>query len=191
MPDYRRAFVPGGTFFFTVVTADRRPIFEDSQARHLLHHSLVQCRAAHPFTLAAMVLLPDHLHALWVLPEEDADFSRRWAAIKARFTHDFLAAGGHETERSPSRIGRGSRGIWQRRFWEHLVRDDNDFAQHLDYIHYNPVKHALATCPHEWPHSTFQKWVGRAVYEPAWQCTCGGRTCLTPVFDRLALHAME
>jgi len=191
MPDYRRVFRPGGTFFFTVVTEDRAPIFEDSTARKFLHNAIAECKTARPFDLTAIVLLPDHLHAIWTLPEEDGDFSSRWAAIKARFTRDWLDYGGNERPRTPSRLEHRNRGVWQRRFWEHAIRDETDLENHLNYIHYNPIKHGLASCAHEWPHSLFPKWVKSDVYDPNWQCVCEGRISKAPNFHSLEGLQME
>ena len=168
MPEYRRPFAPGATFFFTVVTNFRRPILTGSAALEFLRTAFREERAHHTFEIDAIVILPDHLHCLWVLPENDTRFSMRWSAIKGRFTALFLSAGGTETGRSESRRKRGERGIWQRRFWEHVIRDEVDYERHLDYIHYNPVKHDLARCPHEWSHSSFAKWVRQGAYDADW-----------------------
>ena len=120
----------------------------------------------------AGVILPDHLHAIWILPDDDADFSTRWKRIKIAFTKSFLAAGGVEAEHSASRVKRNARGVWQRRFWEHLIRDADDFRRHVEYIHFNPVKHGLARCPHACRHSSFHQWVGRGDSRADWCCVC-------------------
>ena len=185
MPDYRRAFEPGGTYFFTLVTEGRAPILCTDLARPILHRAIAECRRSRPFDLEAMILLPDHLHTLWTLAPGDSDFSTRLAAIKARFTHDWLEAGGAEQRRTGSRIHGRRRGVWQRRFWEHVVRDEDDYARHFDYLHHNPVKHAYVKCPHAWPYSTFEKWVGRRAYEPTWHCACDGRVVTRPSFAGL------
>ena len=191
MPDYRRAFRPGGTFFFAVVTEDRAPILCAPAARRILHAAIAECRASHPFDLTAIVLLPDHLHAIWTLPQDDTDFSSRWAAIKARLTHNWLRSGHRERPRSRSRFKHRNRGVWQRRFWEHAIRDESDFEKHLHYVHYNPIKHALARCAHAWPHSTFQKWVKADVYVASWQCGCNGTVLKAPDFHSLDELQME
>jgi putative transposase len=180
MPEYRRADVPGGTYFFTLVTEQRRPFLCDDLARTLLHDSYEQCQRLRPCKSEAFVLLPDPAHAMWTLPPGDADFSTRWASIKAGFTSGWLKAGAGELGVSSSRRAHRHRGVWQRRFWEHWVRDEDDFGAHLDYIHYNPVKHGLVKCPHLYPYSTFTKWVKRGVYEPDWMCVCGGRNARRP-----------
>src|SRR5689334_5724596 len=116
MPEYRRWYVPGGTYFFTVVTADRLPIFGDPQAADRLGSAMRSTRCEHPFETVAAVLLPDRLHVLWTLPLGDADFATRWRKIKAAFTHEWLKDGGMESGRSPSRLARGERGVWGRRY---------------------------------------------------------------------------
>jgi putative transposase len=191
MPYYRRADQPGGTFFFTIVTHHRRRILCDDHARAALHDALETARQRRPFELEAIVLLPDHFHPLITLPHDDADFSVRIASVKSNFTSRWLASGGREGAQSASRARRGYRGVWQKRFWEHQVRDKDDFANHLDYIHYNPVKHGLVTCPHLWPWSTFHKWVARGVHPPDWMCVCGGRIVKPPQFNGFDDYEME
>ena len=124
MPNYRRAFRPGGTFFFTLVTHRRGRFLCDDLARALLRRSIDACRAVAPFEVDAFILLPDHLHAIWTLPEGDADFSSRGSRIKKRFTHEWVAAGGSEGAVTDSRRRNRRRGVWQRRFWEHVIRDE-------------------------------------------------------------------
>lgn len=174
MGSYVRWFVPGGPYFFTVVTERRSPLFGEARCRSLLGDALRDVARERPFDTVAMVLLPDHLHAVWTLPEGDADFSRRWKEIKGRFTQAYLADGGIEQHRSTSRIAHGNRGVWQRRFWEHLIRDDDDLRRHIEYTHFNPVKHGLARCPHDWPHSTFHRWAERGDLRENWCCVCDG-----------------
>ena len=191
MPNYRRAFQPGGTFFLTLVTERRAPIFADDAARTLLHDAINQCRKFHPFALDAIVLLHDHLHVLITLPDGDANFSRRITHIKTPFTQKFLASGGGEQARSASRVRQRSRGIWQRRFWEHTIGDKTDRIRHLDYIHYNPVKHGYVKCPHAWPHSSFHRFAEEGYYERDWCCQCGGRVVREMRFDEIAISAGE
>jgi putative transposase len=191
MPNYRRRHVPGGTYFFTVVTENRQPILDSELARRILRESLAECLRERPFDAVAMVLLPDHLHAIWTLPDGDANYSGRWAKIKAQFTNKWLRNSGPEQDRSSSRIHERRRGVWQRKFWEHQIRDATDYERHLHYIHYNPVKHGLVRCPHEYPYSTFAKWVKQDVYEPHWCCACGGDPAEPPSFEGLDLIAME
>jgi putative transposase len=191
MPNYRRAVRPGGVFFITLVTEGRAPVFADAQARGLLHGAFETCRKSRPFSMEATVLLPDHLHLLIELPEGDGDFSSRLSMIKAHFTRSFLACGGAEQAQSVSRLRQRSRGVWQRRFWEHTIRDQADFNVHVDYIHYNPVKHGLVACPHLWPYSTFQRWVERRAYAKDWLCQCDGCLVKPPGFRQLGSMAME
>lgn len=183
MPEYRRAFSPGGTFFFTAVSYDRRPIWADAAHVALLREAVGHVQQNHPFNFDAAVVLPDHLHFLWTLPPGDADFSTRWRLVKSRFTTHFLRAGGREKSTGPSRTGKSERGVWQRRFWEHTIRDERDFEKHVNYIHYNPVKHGLATCPHKWAYSSFEQWVKTDIYERTWQCGCRRRRVEPPDFS--------
>jgi putative transposase len=168
MSEYRRYFVAGGTYFFTLVAHDRRPFLCDALARRHLGAAFRTIQESRPFEIPAIVVLPDHLHAIWTLPPGDDEYSTRWRRIKEEFTRNYLADGGQEAPISESRKARGERGIWQRRYWEHVIRDERDFDRHFDYIHYNPVKHGYAGSPGAWPHSSFQRWVKRGVYEPRW-----------------------
>jgi putative transposase len=163
MPDYRRNRVPGGTYFFTVNLLDRR---SDLLVTHIrsLRPSVARVRHLMPFHIDAWVVLPDHMHALWTLPEGDVDFSRRWQAIKMAFSKTLDPV----EPLSASRRVRGERGIWQRRFWEHTVRDEQDYARHFDYIHFNPVKHGLASSAAAWPYSTFHRAVAQGYYPSSW-----------------------
>jgi putative transposase len=164
---YRRARVSGGTFFFTLVTENRRPLFRDSPAVSLLMECIGKIRGRYPFQLDAYVVLPDHLHALWTLPNGDTNFSTRWRLIKEAFTGAYIKAYGAPF-RSESREAKGEQGVWQRRFWEHAIRDEPDFERHLDYIHINPVHHGLSTTARDWPYSSFLQWVERGAYDPLW-----------------------
>jgi putative transposase len=163
MTDYRRNRVPGGTYFFTVNLHDRRSrlLVQHIQAlRAAVRHT--QRRA--PFHIDAWVVLPDHMHALWTLPEDDADYARRWNAIKTNFSRKIPPG----EVRSASRVARRERGIWQRRFWEHTIRNDGDYAAHMDYIHFNPVKHGLADHVADWPFSSFHRAVASGLYPRNW-----------------------
>ena len=191
MPEFTRAFAPGGTFFFTVVTHRRRPLFHAQQARALLRTVIEDVRSRRPFDLDAIVLLPDHLHCIWTLPPEDADFSTRWRKIKEVFTRAWLDTGAQESRVSAGQRRKGLRGVWQQRFWEHAIRDESDYEQHMHYIHFNPVKHGHATCPHKWPWSSFARWVREGTYDADWCCECNGRTVAAPSFDGLAETALE
>ena len=159
---YRRANIPGATYFFTVNLADRKTsLLVD--AVDLLRNSVRHVKADHPFIINAMVIMPEHIHALWTLPEGDSDFSTRWSLIKVGFSRQIVP-----TERvSPSRRAKGERGIWQRRFWEHLIRD---YERHVDYIHYNPVKHGYASRPVDWPFSSIHRYIKHHVIDENWAC---------------------
>ncbi|MBY0266428.1 MAG: transposase [Burkholderiales bacterium] len=163
MPDYRRNRIPGGTYFFTVNLLDRR--------RRLLVEHVDELRAAvrgvrnrQPFHIDAWVVLPEHLHCLWTLPPGDADYSKRWKAIKTAFAKVVP----REEPLSEVRRARHERGIWQRRFWEHTIRDERDYAAHMDYIHFNPVKHGWVERVVDWPYSSFHRLVRAGVYSLDW-----------------------
>ncbi len=160
---YRRATVDGGTFFFTVNLAHRQA---DTLVRHVdtLRRVYAQVRQRHPFTTIAIAVMPEHLHALWQLPPGDADYATRWALIKAGFSRQ-LPPG----ERiSASRASKGERGIWQRRYWEHQIRDEADLQRHADYIHYNPVKHGHVQAAADWPYSSIHRYIRQGLLPPHW-----------------------
>ena len=152
---YRRARIPGGCYFFTVVTHQRYPWLAQPAAVQTLGEVMRRVRAQRPFETLAMVVMPDHLHCIWRLSFEDADFSTRWLLIKPFMTH-----------RLSGRVG--VKTLWQPRFWEHVLRDNNDLEKHTDYIHFNPVKHGLVAQVSQWPHSTFHRFVKRGIYPPDW-----------------------
>jgi putative transposase len=173
---YRRANVKGGTYFFTVVTFNRIKIFSSADNVALLRATIKQVMQKHPFQIDAFVLLPDHLHCIWTLPRQDADFSMRWRLIKSYFSRNFgQKVVGWVEERNPtkrayiaSRQKKNEKQIWQRRFWEHLIRNQKDFNQHIEYIHYNPVKHGLVNAPVDWAYSSFHRYVAKGVYDRKW-----------------------
>ncbi|MBI4696065.1 MAG: transposase [Gammaproteobacteria bacterium] len=160
---YRRSVFPGGTYFFTVNLADRRL---DTLIRHIgnLREAVRKVKANHPFDIVALVVLPDHLHSVWRLPPDDADYPVRWSLIKSCFSRA-LASGEPIAD---SRNAKRERGVWQRRYWEHQIRDDADLERHVDYIHFNPVKHGYSQRPSEWPYSTFHRYVARGVLPDDW-----------------------
>ena len=152
---YRRVFNSGASYFFTVVTAQRQPIFENDKAVCLFCDALRHVMKSHPFIQDAFVIMPDHIHCIWSLPDGDADYSMRWRLIKARFTKHCLSVGIEQK-------------CWQPRYWEHYLRDDQDYQQHIDYIHYNPVKHGLANSPMGWKYSSFKQYVALGMYQHNW-----------------------
>ncbi|HEY5790602.1 MAG TPA: transposase [Gammaproteobacteria bacterium] len=160
MPDYRRDY-SGNCWFFTVVTAGRERLFTAPQARDALREALAHCRERYPFTVDAWVLLPDHLHAVWTLPQADRDYSRRWSLLKRRFTQGFRRAAGAATAATAA-------GYWQRRFWAHRIDDEADFRAHVDYVHFNPVRHGLAQRVCDWPWSTFHRYVRAGILPQGW-----------------------
>lgn len=164
MANYRRYYVKGGTYFFTVNLLERYP--NDLLVRHVdtLRSIVRKVRLKHPFHINAWVVLPDHMHCVWTLPEDDADFTGRWRIIKQNFSKTLPLA---ET-RSRTRIIRGERGIWQRRFWEHAIRDEADLTAHIDYCHINPVKHGYVKRVADWPYSSFHHHVVQGVYPLDW-----------------------
>ena len=168
MPNYRRWNIEGGTFFLTAVTHERRPLFRDASHRAFLRVAIKEVQSRRPFDIVAMVLMPDHFHALWALPADDKDFSNRMRALKYAFTRAYLTAGGDEGAFTLSRLRHRNRGVWQKRFHEHFIRDEADLARHLDYIHYNPVKHGYVDSPRKWRWSSFQRYVRLGAYPLDW-----------------------
>jgi putative transposase len=177
MPSYLRPHAPGGSFFITMVTHLRRPLFNDAMARQCLRESIELAQHADPFRLLDIVLLPDHVHLLFELHEHDADFSARVSRIKTGFTRRWLSQGGTDLPQSASRESHAYRGIWQKRFWEHTIRDDTDLARCRDYLYFNPVKHGLC----RWPWSSFQRAVVAGKMPPEWCCVCHGAAVKPPV----------
>jgi len=201
MPNYRRARVKGGTFFFTVVSYQRRPILCHDPIRGALRQAIRSVQTERPFNIDAWVLLPDHLHCIWTLPFDDSDFSTRWAMIKRHVTlattkrvscsaahgavrvrfsqHAELGAEGRISHAarngarsapyiSGSRVKRHEGYLWQRRFWEHAILDQEDFKRCIDYLHWNPVKHGYVSRVADWSFSTFHRYVRQGVYGRDW-----------------------
>ena len=168
MSRYRRAKIEGGTFFFTLALADRSSDLLIRRIDHLRRaYKVMQERL--PFETVAICILPDHLHALWSLPDGDADFAARWSRFKSAFSRGLPPS----QMRSPSKVAKREKGIWQRRYWEHAIRDDVDFERHVDYIHYNPVKHGLVSRVADWPHSSFHRYVERGILPADWAGDAG------------------
>ncbi|MFT4929631.1 MAG: putative transposase [Phenylobacterium sp.] len=163
MTQYKRHFVNGGCYFFTVNLHDRSTSLLTDNIK-LLRKAFAGVKAKHPFTIDAAVIMPEHLHCILTLPPDDQNFSLRWRQIKADFSRQLAC----NEERSISRLSKNERGIWQRRFWEHWIRDQNDFNNHVNYIHYNPVKHHYCSHPSDWPYSSFHRFVKFGHYEQRW-----------------------
>ena len=164
--EYRRAKISGGTYFFTVVTYDRNGIFTNPVNVTLLRNAFRHVMEKWPFKIDAFVLLPDHLHCIWTMPDGDMDFSKRWRLIKSYFTKSCLPE--YRNIANDARIKKKEQAVWQRRFWEHFIRDDDDYLRHVEYIHYNPVKHGHAKAPRDWEYSSFHKYVRQGKYDPDW-----------------------
>ena len=167
MPQYLRTHIPGAAYFFTVITNRRQALLTDLRCRTALRHTINKVRSEMPFDIVAWVLMPDHLHTIWQLPQNDEDYSLRWALIKQNVTRE-CAEWLPRQEVSASRNKRGEGGLWQRRFWEHRIRDAHDLSRHLDYIHYNPVKHGYVAKVADWPYSTFHRYVKTGAYPEDW-----------------------
>ena len=165
MPRYRRSLT-GTTCFFTVVALRRRPILCDDAIRIALRDAIERVRTRLPFVTDAMVLMPDHLHCIWTLPDGDTDFSSRWSQIKHHVS--YTCGQLYPMTLSTSRQHRGAASIWQRRFWEHQIRDELDLERHVDYIHFNPVKHGFVAAASERPYSTFGRFVRAGLYPADW-----------------------
>ena len=163
MPNYRRAFVPGGCWFFTVNLLDRR---QNLLIEHIavLREAIADTRRNHSFAIEALVVLPDHMHAIWRLPPGDSDFSMRWRLIKSRFSKALPI----QEQLSAVRAARNERGIWQRRYWEHLIRDEADYSRHVEYCYINPVKHGHVTRVRDWPYSSYHRDVRAGLIPEDW-----------------------
>lgn len=161
MSDYKRLYLPGGTYFFTLVTHHRRPFLAAPEVVGQLRKAARYVQGRRPFELLAAVILPDHLHWLWTLPPDDADYSVRIQMLKTAFSRAMPA---------PVR-GSGYKTVWQPRFWEHCIRDEADFHRHLDYLHYNPVKHGLVNSPAAWPYGSFARYAAKGWYAEHWGMT--------------------
>jgi putative transposase len=168
MSNYRRANGNGNCYFFTLVSYRRQPILCDDEIRNALRQSILKVRQKYPFQINAWVLLPDHLHCIWTLPEDDYNFSMRWSLIKRNVSFNCSSQYENNQWLTSSKRKRRECTIWQRRFWEHQIRDSKDYDRHMDYIHYNPVKHGLCNNPIDWPYSTLQKLIAEGRYPKGW-----------------------
>lgn len=163
MPEYRRSHIAGGTYFFTLALHDRQ---SSLLTEHIdeLRQAYRRANELHPFTTIAICILPEHIHAIWALPTDDHDYALRWRIIKSQFSKHFSP----NENRSASKIRHGEKGIWQRRYWEHQIRDERDLNQHIDYIHANPVKHGRVQRVQDWPYSSFHQYVKRSELPIDW-----------------------
>lgn len=168
MPNYHRILEKSGTYFLTLVTYQRRNIFSNPNMRVLFQKSVNHVMAFHPFSLEAYCILPDHIHLILHLPENDADYSMRVRLIKTRFTKAYLQQSDESAPRNESRNKRREATVWQRRFWEHFIRDEDDLNRHIEYIHYNPVKHGVVRNVRDWPDSSFMDFVKAGNYDLEW-----------------------
>ncbi len=173
---YRRTKISGGTYFFTLVTHNRRRFLCNPDNAELLRQAFRYTMQRHPIEIDAFVLLPDHLHCIWTLPKDDHDFSMRWRLIKSYFSRN--CSDRYDGITYKSRRSKQERAFWQRRFWEHTIRDDQDFAKHVEYIHYNPVKHGLVAAPKDWEYSNFHRYVQVGLYDEMWGA--GGEILFSP-----------
>ncbi len=168
MPNYRRVKIKGGTYFFTLVTYKRQNIFSIPENRELFLESINHVKNYHPFHVIAYCILPDHIHLLIRLPEDDDNFSLRISEIKKQFSKLYTKNIGQSPAKIAGLAKSGESGLWQKRFWEHTIRDEEDLHRHMDYIHYNPVKHGLVNRVKGWPNSSFFDYVKAGNYEIDW-----------------------
>jgi putative transposase len=186
MATYRRMYVPGGTYFFTLVTHQRQSLFSIPENIILLRQATRQIKTEMPFEIIGAVVLPEHIHFIWELPAQDTNYSTRIGKLKVLFTKSLSRTSLQLNDISLSRQKHRESNIWQRRFWEHTIRSDSDLENHLNYIHYNPVKHGLVTCPHLWQYSSFHNWVRKQAYIKDWCCCCDGRKAIIPNFSGIS-----
>jgi len=168
MSEFRRVKIKGGTYFFTIVTFQRQKLFQLPVARDLFLDSVEHIRNFHLFKVLAFCILPDHIHFIWQLSQDDENYSSHISQIKRRFSRNYTKIFGIPIPKNESQIKRREVAIWQRRFWEHLIRDEDDLYQHIDYIHYNPVKHGLVDCVGDWECSSFHDYVREGIYDVMW-----------------------
>jgi putative transposase len=168
MPQYRRVKLKGATIFITMVTYKRLPILAKPQSRQILRYAWNVTRKHFPFTTDAICLLPDHIHALIILPEDEWDYSIRIREIKRLFTKGYLIASGEKEGRNQSHLNKNEAAIWQRRFWDHIIRDETDYQNHFHYIHYNPIHHGLVDNVRAWQWSSFHRYVKLGIYDEEW-----------------------
>ena len=191
MPNYRRAYIPGSTVFLTWVTYQRAPLFKSSDNVTRFRQAVGQSKIEAPFEIVAAAILPDHVHFIWTLPDGDSNYSKRVGRIKVLFTRALRGEGPQSSNMTESRRKHRESNVWQRRFWEHTIRTEEELAHYLDYVHYNPVKHGLVNCPHQWKYSSFQTWVNEGHYRGDWACKCEGVTIDLERFSEIARFTGE
>ena len=163
--NYRRVYIEGGSYFFTVVTEKRRKLFADENNIKLLRTAFKTVMKRRPFIIDAAVILPDHLHFIWTLPKNDSDYSTRWQLIKTAFTKQFP---NKFIVQNTNRKKKKQQDIWQQRGWEHYLRDEQDFQNHINYIHYNPVKHNYVIRPSDWQYSSIHRYIRQNILDKHW-----------------------
>jgi putative transposase len=184
MPEYRRANIPGCSVFLTLVTYQREKIFLMPENIDRLRQACSVIMTEKPFTIDAAVILPEHIHFLWTLPSDDRDYSYRVGRMKVLFTRSLRGVNNLPDDVCESRRKHRESDVWQRRFYEHTIRDEFDFRKHLDYLHFNPVKHGLVKCVHDWEYSSFHRGIRRSEYDIGWGCQCNGNI-FTPAVSSL------
>lgn len=191
MSNYRRLYLQGSTIFLTIVTYNRQPIFANPDHISLLRQAIAKVKSERPFSIEGAVILPDHLHFLWTLPPNDHNYSYRVSRLKVLFTKSFRGKKYQAENISNSRLKHRESDVWQRRFWEHTIKNENEFENFLNYIHYNPVKHGLVSCPHFWKYSSFQTSVNKGIYEDDWACICHQKKPKIPDFSTIINYTGE
>jgi putative transposase len=191
VPEYRRANIPGSSVFLTLITYDRVKLFSAPENIERLRQACAVVVAEKPFTIDAAVILPEHIHFLWTLPPGDRDYSYRVGRMKVLFTRALRGANNLPDDVCESRKKHRESDVWQRRFYEHTIRDEFDFRKHLDYLHFNPVKHGLVNCVHDWEYSSFHRGVKRGDYDVSWGCQCNGNIFTPAVTSLMNLEMGE
>ncbi len=191
MPEYRRANIPGSSVFVTIVTHERAKLFSMPENINKLRQACSIVMTEKPFTIDAAVILPEHIHFLWTLPPGDRDYSYRVGRMKVLFTRALRGANNLPDDVCESRRKHRESDVWQRRFYEHTIRDEFDFRKHLDYLHFNPVKHGLVKCVHDWEYSSFHRGVKRGEYDIGWGCQCNGNIFTPAVTSLMNLEMGE
>jgi putative transposase len=191
VPEYRRANIPGSSVFITLITYQRQQLFSAPENIDKLRQACDLMRAEKPFTIDAAVILPEHVHFLWTLPPDDPDYSYRVGRMKVLFTRALRGVNNLPDDVCESRKKHRESNVWQRRFYEHTIRDEIDLRQHLDYLHFNPVKHGLVKCVHDWQYSSFHRGVKRHEYDIKWGCQCEDNSFTPQVASLMNLEMGE